>query len=106
MKKIFRLSLLLIMICSSLISSAQYVDRSRLIEGEKKAAMFRFQNTSTIRDITEYNLVYHRCNWSIDPSVNYISGSVTSYIVPNQDLSTLEFNLTLNLTVDSVLYHN
>lgn len=54
----------------------------------------------------EYDLKYHRFNWTVDPASNYISGSVTSYFVPVQNnLTQIDFSLKANMVVDSVRYH-
>jgi len=53
-----------------------------------------------------YDLKYHRFEWEIDPAVNYIKGSVTSYFIVTVPLTeSIEFELVSELTVDSVLYH-
>jgi aminopeptidase N len=53
----------------------------------------------------EYDLVYHRCEWTIDPAVNYISGKVCSYFIPDVSVDTISFDLSVNLIIDSVKYH-
>jgi len=105
MKKVC-IPILLLVSSFSFFASAQDPLHQQLIEGEKRAASFKPQATASVRDITTYNIVYHRCNWTIDPAVNFISGSVTSYFIPNEDLSELEFNCSTQLTVDSVKYHD
>ncbi|HYV92148.1 MAG TPA: M1 family aminopeptidase [Chitinophagales bacterium] len=64
----------------------------------------------TLRDVAGkgYNIIYHRCQWNIDPGVNYISGSITSYFKPiysASGFSEIDFDLTDNMVVDSVKYH-
>ncbi|HNW90405.1 MAG TPA: M1 family aminopeptidase [Bacteroidales bacterium] len=53
-----------------------------------------------------YDLNYHRMNWFVDPAVNYISGSVTSYFTAVSPLSQIVFELNSVMIVDSVKYHN
>jgi len=53
-----------------------------------------------------YNLYYQRMLWNVNPSVNYISGSVTSYFTANSLMSQVLFELIDTLTVDSVKYHS
>jgi aminopeptidase N len=48
---------------------------------------------------------YARCAWNLDPAVHYISGSVTSKFTTMVDLDELVFDLSTNLSVDSVVYH-
>ncbi len=54
-----------------------------------------------------YDMKYNRCEWKIDPAVNYINGIVTSYFKPTVNaFNQIEFDFTDSLTVDSVKYHN
>ncbi len=55
---------------------------------------------------TNYDLRYHRLEWTVDPAVCYIQGSVTSYFVTTvAGVNTLAFELSASLTVDSVKFH-
>lgn len=54
-----------------------------------------------------YDIIYHRVFWKLDPSVKAISGSVASHFkVLTNDFSLVNFDLSLALTVDSVWYKN
>ena len=54
-----------------------------------------------------YDLKYYRFFWDIDPADHYISGNVTSYFeITANNTQTIQFELTNDLTVDSVKYHN
>lgn len=48
------------------------------------------------------NFVYHRCQWTIDPAVKYIEGSVTTHFIPFTSIDFVEFDLKSELMVDSV----
>lgn len=51
-----------------------------------------------------YDLHYHRLDLSIDPSVDSMSGSVTSRMrIKADDVNEIEFDLRANMIVDSVL---
>lgn len=55
---------------------------------------------------SQWDLVYQQMQWKVDPSKWYISGEITSYFKPTSgELSTLLFDLSSNMTVDSVKYH-
>lgn len=73
---------------------------------EQKALAAKWQSVlSGVADI--YDLKYHRCEWLIDPAVNYIKGDVTSYFKPTiNGFNQIEFDFTDSLTVDSIKYHN
>lgn len=50
-----------------------------------------------------YDLKYHRLEWTIDPAVYYIKGKVTSYFVPLENgMSTLNMDLYAGLRVTSI----
>ncbi len=54
---------------------------------------------------TDYDLKYHRLEWFLDPAVVYIKGEVTTYFIPSaSNFLELNFDLTDNMIVDSVLY--
>jgi aminopeptidase N len=54
-----------------------------------------------------YDLKYHFLQVEVDPAIRYIKGKVVSYFKPTIDgFSSIGFDLSSVLTVDSVLYHN
>lgn len=54
-----------------------------------------------------YDLKYHRCVWTIDPAINYIKGTITSYFKPEvSSFNQIQFDLAPSFTVDSVKYNN
>lgn len=53
-----------------------------------------------------YDLKYHRLSWFVNPNEYYITGEVMSlFKAVNDSIDFLEFELTHNLTVDSVIFH-
>jgi aminopeptidase N len=53
-----------------------------------------------------YDLKYYRFFWNIDPAVMYVSGHVTShFVITENNTQLIQFELSNNLTVDSVFYH-
>ena len=54
-------------------------------------------------DYTSTDVIYQRLNFTVDPAVNYISGSVFSTVKFLKDnISQVQFDLTDGMTVDSV----
>lgn len=53
-----------------------------------------------------FNVHYYRCEWNIDPAKFNISGVVTSYFRMTQSGSTITFDLSSTLAVDSVKMRN
>lgn len=53
-----------------------------------------------------YNVIYHRCVWEVDPAVYAIKGNITTYFKPTiNGFNQIEFDLDSALTVDSVKFH-
>jgi aminopeptidase N len=84
-------------------ANAQF-DINQLAEAEGKAAMNIRSGERAGADENE-NVVYNRLQLQVDPAVNYIMGRVTTYFIPNTDITFIEFDLTDSLQVDSVIFH-
>lgn len=100
-----RISALNLFLLFSAASFAQQSDLEQLYEAEKKA----FRNgllVPAIQALNNYDLTYQRMYWEIDPAVNYTKGNITSYFQPASAIIQIEFDLSTQLTVDSVVYHN
>lgn len=76
-----------------------------LIEQERKAGENRALLRAGSRALNNYDIKYHRLEWKVDPAVQDITGKVTTYFVPTSSILQMEFDLTVMLTVDSVVYH-
>ena len=77
-------------------------DFSAIVESETKSALKVFQGTKNL-NTGNYDLKYHRLEFTIDPNVAFISGIVTSYFEAKEDLSEITFELSNNMTVSQVL---
>jgi aminopeptidase N len=54
----------------------------------------------------DINVIHHAFHWNIDPAVSAISGHVeTTFIVNQNSVSILRFELNTAMTVDSVIYN-
>ncbi len=51
-----------------------------------------------------YDVTHYRCEWTVDPSVRYIKGKVTTSFRITSATNNIVFDLSKALTVDSVLY--
>jgi aminopeptidase N len=62
-----------------------------------------------LRDLTEgsdYNVTHYRCEWQVDPAINYVSGKVTTrFVALVEGLDSVQFDLHSDLSVDSIIYH-
>jgi len=54
---------------------------------------------------SNFQVIYYRCIWDIDPAVRYIKGNVTSHFITNSSSNSISYDLATQLTVDSVYYH-
>lgn len=52
-----------------------------------------------------YDLKFHRLELIIDPDTAYIQGAVTTYFETINTISTIEFDFSDSLDIDSILYH-
>lgn len=77
-----------------------------IVEAETKSYVSKTTNNKGVPQAANYDLKYHRCEWEVNPEVNYIKGSVTSYFVPLiTGFNKIYFDLSNALTVDSVMYN-
>ena len=71
--------------------------KQQLFSSTKAAAPFAGQNI---------DIKYHRMDWTINPAVNYIKGSVfTLFETTESNVDTITFELDVTLTIDSIIYH-
>lgn len=79
------------------------------MKGLRAKEMRSFEKKMTTYNVNintqNYDLQYQRMNVTLDPAVYQISGSVTSHFKPNQNMSSIYFDLSNELTVSQVRYH-
>jgi aminopeptidase N len=97
--------LILILFNFTKVISAQISDMELLYEAERKA-FHSGQQVPAIQALNNYNLSYQRMYWEIDPAINYIKGYVSSHFQPSAAMNQIEFDMSNQLTVDSIVYHN
>jgi len=76
-------------------------DFSIIVESETKSALKITQGAKNL-NTGNYDLKYHRLEFTVDPGVSLISGSVTSYFEVKEDLNQVTFELADNMTVSQV----
>ncbi len=96
---------LLICLLISSVCHAQFVSDKDLSAACNRNHQINI--TAPTSNVTaEYDVKYHRCEWYIDPVVNFISGTIVTYFVPTGNpLSIIDFDFANPMTVDSVIYH-
>ena len=79
------------------------------MKGLRAKEMRSFEKKMTTYNVNintqNYDLQYQRMNVTLDPAVYQISGSVTSHFKPNQNMSSIYFDLSNALSVSQVSYH-
>ncbi len=64
---------------------------------------YRMKDSSEPQNYSDYNLIYQRMEWLVDPGIRYLSGKITSHIISQNDgLSDIVFDLDSSMVVDSV----
>ena len=93
----------LIFLTSLLSHSQDFVESLKSIrEAEVKSAL-RKMSYKVNSNTGNYDLKYHRLEFIIDPSVNAISGDVTTYFEAKQNMNQITFDFAENMTVSQVL---
>ncbi len=100
--------LLFIAIFSAAINcfpQANNIERTKQVAAvEKKQFDIISQNKNVSLASNNFQVYYYRCNWNIDPAVRYISGSVTAYFKTTAATNQVIYDLTNDLTVDSIIF--
>ena len=85
------------------IGQAQTTESIAVAEAKAQKARLAFAPSPLT---SNYNLIYQRAEWSINPAVRYIKGAITSHFKPlKPGVSQIWFDLDNALRVDSVYYH-
>jgi len=106
MKKIkFAIALLLF---ATAIFAQKTDELESIIEGEK-AAWLR-QNAVTERGLlnaadNRSDIIYTRVHFWVDPAVKYIRGEILTVFEPIESVSSLDFDFSAVLTMDSIVWH-
>jgi aminopeptidase N len=92
---------LLLALLLPLATFAQQWGLDKLAEAEMKAA-YSLANFTTNENTGNYNVTHHTLRFTVDPAVQYISGSVTTTFTAKEDMATVTFEMSNNLTATSV----
>lgn len=63
-----------------------------------------FRTTNALS--SKYDLKYHRINWVLDPTIEFIKGAVYSEFLTVENMDTIVFDLSDDLQIDSIVYQN
>jgi len=85
---------------------AQQPGTSHIADTEKRIAAGQVSNGEASVASGNFTVHYYQLYWQVDPAVNYIKGKVTAHFTISQATSSIIFDFSHVLTVDSVLQHN
>ena len=96
---------LALFLCNSLFAQIATSETEAIAKSEQRK--YRQSLTNKLQTANgDFDVVYYRCNWSVDPTVNTISGGVTTYFKPlSNNFDTLLFDMSNALSVSFVSYH-
>jgi disulfide bond formation protein DsbB len=106
MKLLFLLLLSLVVVKTVAQESGEGFSTSDIALPESRSAGLRL-NASGLRVMASNNfdVKYYRCEWEVDPAVNYIKGIVTPHFVMSSAGNSITIDLSSALTVSSVQQH-
>lgn len=100
-------------LCAIVVTVALFIQQAnaqqsmlpQIVRAEKRIAAQQFDNDETSVASNNFRVHYYQCVWTVDPSVNYITGKVTPHFIITQPTNNIVLDLSPVLTVDSVLLH-
>lgn len=100
--------LLWLMAATAIVSAQKPMPRITSQISQTEALAFAKSAIFTESDhYADFDIIYQRMEWKIDPAVKYISGSVTSYFVAKTGApDSIYFDLEQSISVRSVKSHN
>ncbi len=72
-----------------------------IVKSEKNSAISKMALT-TNPNTDNYDIVYHRLQFKVDPAIHFIAGEVTTKYIAKQNISSVTFDLSNDLVVSSV----
>ena len=104
MKKFY--SLFIVFFSLNIIFGQSFnIDRKGIIESEKKKNLKSILDVNVNPNTLNYDLQYVRLELDLDPTQQYIEGTVTSHFKMLQNSPDIYFDLKNNLTVSNIKYH-
>lgn len=99
MKKVF--TILLLFSISLLFAQNDISEIEKIADAERKSAS-RLMNFQANQNTANYDITYQKLEFTVNPSVYFITGKVTSTFKALENMTTVTFDLTNELTVSSV----
>jgi aminopeptidase N len=104
MKRIFLALVILFNKVNAQIEIPLCKSTNDIANNERNAFLRTFKANRSFAS-SNFQVTYYRCVWDIDPSVRFIKGNITSHFITNASANSITFDLSSQLTVDSVYFH-
>ncbi len=85
----------------SLFAQSIQNEMTDMVKAERKSASKRM-NLVTNPNTDNYDIIYHRLKFNVDPAIYAVSGEVTTKYIAKQNMNTITFDLSNDLTVSTV----
>lgn len=102
MKKNFLSAAILLLATQSFGQDNLCKPTAMIAAAEKASFQKRFNGTLNSLASNDFTVNYYRCQWNVNPSQFYISGTVTSYFNIVQSTNSITYDLSNTLAVDSI----
>lgn len=90
---------------TSFFGQSNNIDRKALIDSERRAAARSALDVNVNPNTLNYDLQYVRLDLDLNPTQQFVSGTMTSHFKMLANSSNIYFDLANNLAVSSVKYH-
>ena len=100
MKKTY--SLLLLSFISIVFAQNKREDFERLVASEMRSASNNFTEFAVNPNTLNYDITYHKLEFTINPSVKFVTGKITTTYTALANMNTITFDIANALTVSSV----
>ncbi len=83
----------------------QFKQLCKIVDMERGAHMRMTNLSARTAALNNFDVKYYRCEWEVDPAVNFIKGNITIYFLATTTISSITLDLTNPLITDSVKQH-
>ena len=91
--------------CAIVLSQHKVSDFDKIIESEMKMALRNSDNSherALSASTGNYDVTYHKLDFTIDPAVAFISGEITTTFIAKEDMTFMSFDFDDNMNVIEV----
>ena len=98
-----KITLAIVLLTLSLFAYSQQIsEQFSAAEGKNFIQLQQYERFSVASN--NYDALYYNCDWTVDPAVRYIGGSVAMHFAMLTNSSSLTLDLHKELVVDSIIF--